>query len=101
MNDIRCIVLRSDSEFTSRRFDPRLKTVYQNHASGRGRGGGEQQRVITPRANATRRAGCKTAEAVGFEPFFRLEIRDFRLLIHYNGGSRASLRLRLRDEVSR
>jgi len=68
-DDIRCVLLRRQLEPTDGRFDPGVEAVHQHQSPGGRGGGGKQQRMLTARANAGRRAGSETAEAVGFKPF--------------------------------
>src|SRR5207247_5841902 len=68
VNDVRRVALRGEGYRPARGLDPRLKPVHQHDAAG-GRGGrGEEERVVAPCADPTRRTRGEAAEAVGLEP---------------------------------
>lgn len=69
MKDIGRVALGGKREFAARGFNPRLKTIHQDHTPRRWSGGGKEQGVITTRPDAAGRARSKTAAAISFEPF--------------------------------
>src|SRR5882724_4890510 len=69
MNYIRAVSLGRDAKGSTRRFHPCVEPVRKYHSPRRRRGCGQQQRVVTTRANSRDRSACEAAEAVRFEPF--------------------------------
>src|SRR5205809_3774726 len=68
MNYIRAVSLGRDAKGSTRRFHPCVEPVRKYHSPRRRRGCGQQQRVVTTRANSRHRSACEAAETVRFEP---------------------------------
>jgi len=85
------IALRRQRELTFGCFDLRVDAVDQNHAPGRRRRGGQQQRMIAPRANTSHRSAGKPAQTISFEPLRFLAFRVDRESHGFNYDSFSGL----------